>query len=252
MSHSWVQKVFKNEKPVIGMLHLKGENSEDVFERFKRELDIYQDSGIDAVIVENYYGNYDDMVRALDYIHSIDMEIPFGINCLNVDSMGFYLAQKYNAAFVQIDSVVGHVKPRDEATLEHFFKMMREQYRGYVLGGVRFKYQPMLSVNSLEEDLEIAKNRCDAVCVTQDRTGQATSMEKIIAFRQGLGENFPLVVAAGVTADNIAEQFQYADMVIIGSYFKDNYKDEGELCANHIREILDIVNQIRRKEISYD
>ena len=71
-------------------------------------------------------------------------------------------------------------------------------------------------------------------------------MEKIIQFRNGLG-NFPLIVAAGVTAENIEKQFEYADAVIVGSYFKDNYKDEGELCAEHVREILDIVENIRKK-----
>ena len=246
MSERQVLSIFKNTKPVFGMLHLKGDNREDIFERFKKELQIYLDCGIDAVILENYFGDYDNLVDALEYISKLNLEIPYGVNCLNIDQMGFYLAQKYHAAFVQVDSVVGHVKPRDEATLREFFNMMRNYYDGYVFGGVRFKYQPMLSEKTVEEDLEIAKTRCDAVCVTQDRTGQETSMEKIIQFRNGLGY-FPLIVAAGVTADNIEKQFEYADAVIVGSYFKDNYKDEGELCAEHVREILDIVENIRKK-----
>lgn len=239
-------EIFKNEKPVIGMLHLKGTNEDDVFERFKKELQIYQDCGVDCVILENYFGNYNDLVRALEYVTKQDLKIPFGINCLNVDQMGLYLAKKYNAAFIQLDSVVGHVKPRDEATLEAFFRLAREYYDGFIIGGVRFKYQPMLSVNTVEEDLEIAKTRCDAVCVTQDRTGQETSMDKIVQFRNGL-KDFPLIVAAGVTAENIEKQFEYADAVIVGSYFKDNYKDEGELCADHVLEIMNIVNSIRKK-----
>lgn len=246
MEKKSVLNIFKNPKPVIGMLHLKGDNKEDVFERFKKELETYIECGIDAVILENYFGDYDNLVDALEYISKLELDIPYGVNCLNIDQMGFYLAQKYHAAFVQIDSVVGHVKPRDEATLREFFNMMRNYYDGYVFGGVRFKYQPLLSTNSVEEDLEIAKGRCDAVCVTQDRTGQETSMDKIIQFRNGL-KDFPLVVAAGVTAENIEKQFEYADAVIVGSYFKDNYKDEGELCADHVKEIMNIVKKIRQK-----
>ena len=71
-------------------------------------------------------------------------------------------------------------------------------------------------------------------------------MDKIIEFRKGLGD-FPLIVAAGVTADNIEKQFVYADAAIIGSYFKDSYKDEGDLCAEHIQVIMDKVREIRRK-----
>ena len=32
--------LFKNTKPIIAMLHLKGESHNDVFERFKKELDL--------------------------------------------------------------------------------------------------------------------------------------------------------------------------------------------------------------------
>ena len=86
--------LFKNKKPIIAMLHLKGNSREDVFERFKNELNIYVESGVDAVIVETYYGNYDNMVDALEYLSKANIGIPYGINCLNVDHMGFYLAKK--------------------------------------------------------------------------------------------------------------------------------------------------------------
>ncbi len=43
--------------------------------------------------------------------------------------------------------------------------------------------------------------RCDAIAVTENATGQETSMEKIELFRKNLGD-FPLVIAAGVTLEN--------------------------------------------------
>lgn len=240
--------LFKNDKPILAMLHLKGENDDDIFERFKKELDIYIRSGVDAVIVETYYGQYQNLVQALEYLYNSKLDIVYGVNCLNIDHMGFYLAKKYKAAFVQIDSVVGHVKPRDEATLQAFFDLERSDYDGYVLGGVRFKYQPLLSTKSLKEDLDISKTRCDGVCVTQDRTGQETSLDKIKEFRNILGD-FPLIVAAGVTANNIKDSFEIVDGAIVGSYFKDNFKDEGDVCEEHVKEIVNIVNEIRNKKI---
>ncbi len=248
MKHEGFLSLFKNDKPILAMLHLKGENDDDIFERFKKELDIYIRSGVDAVIVETYYGQYQNLVQALEYLYNSKLDIVYGVNCLNIDHMGFYLAKKYKAAFVQIDSVVGHVKPRDEATLQAFFDLERSDYDGYVLGGVRFKYQPLLSTKSLKEDLDISKTRCDGVCVTQDRTGQETSLDKIKEFRNILGD-FPLIVAAGVTANNIKDSFEIVDGAIIGSYFKDNFKDEGDVCEEHVKEIVNIVNEIRNKKI---
>lgn len=235
--------LFHNKKPIIGMLHLKGSDDQDIFERFKKEVEIYESAGIDAVIAETYYGTYHNLVEALEYLQRSNIKIPYGVNCLNVDHMGFYLAKKYQATFIQVDSVVGHVKPRDEETLQAFFDLEREDYDGYLLGGVRFKYQPMLSENTLEEDLKIAKKRCDGICVTQDKTGQETSLEKIKEFRKYLGD-FPLIVAAGATPENIKESLKIADGAIIGSYFKDNYTDNGDVCKEHVQEIVDIVREM--------
>ncbi len=238
--------VFKERKPVMAMLHLKGETPDEVLERAKRELDLYIEGGVDAVIVEDYFGTYGDMRRALEYIREAKSEIVYGVNCLNIDAMGFELAQEFGAAFVQLDSVVGHVKPRDEEALEAFLDLYRGRYDGCVLGGVRFKYQPVLSDRTLEEDLAIARGRCDAVAVTQDATGQETSIDKIRSFRAGLGD-FPLIVAAGVTPENARESLIIADGAVVGSYFKDTYHDDGEVSLDHVRAIMDAVRAVREE-----
>lgn len=238
-------KIFKNKKPIFGMLHLKGNNDEEVFERAKKEIDIYRENGIDAVIVENYYGNYYQMEKVLDYLNTSKFEnLIYGVNCLNVDIMGFELANRYNASFVQFDSVAGHLKERDDYTYEAFINKYRKESKAFVLGGVRFKYQPYLSGRSLEEDLKIGMSRCDAIVVTQDATGQETSMEKIKEFRKIIGD-FPLVIGAGVTADNCIEQLSVGDAAIVGSYFKDTYKDSGDVDGTHIKKLLDTLKEIR-------
>lgn len=238
-------KIFKNKKPIFGMLHLKGNNDEEVFERAKKEIDIYRENGIDAVIVENYYGNYYQMEKVLDYLNTSKFEnLIYGVNCLNVDVMGFELANRYNASFVQFDSVAGHLKERDDYTYEAFINKYRKESKAFILGGVRFKYQPYLSGRSLEEDLKIGMSRCDAIVVTQDATGQETSMEKIKEFRKIIGD-FPLVIGAGVTADNCIEQLSVGDAAIVGSYFKDTYKDSGDVDGTHVKKLLDTLKEIR-------
>lgn len=44
-------------KPIIAMLHLKGNSDEEIMERMMKETEIYYRNGIDAVLVENYFGN---------------------------------------------------------------------------------------------------------------------------------------------------------------------------------------------------
>lgn len=241
-----ILSIFSKKKPIIGMIHLKGNSDKEILEQAKKEIEIYEENGIDGIMLENYYGNYYQLEKILCYAQEAKLSVPYGVNCLNVDAMGFELASKYEAAFLQLDSVVGHVKPRDEATLEAFFELYRKKCHSYLIGGVRFKYQPMLSENTVEEDLKIAMKRCDAIAVTQNATGQETSLEKIQQFRDGIGE-FPLVIAAGMTMENARKQLEIGDMAIVGSYFKHNYKDEGDVCREHVKEFMKEVEQLREE-----
>ena len=197
-------------------------------------------------MLENYYGNYYDLERILEYVSTSNLSIPYGVNCLNVDAMGFELANRYNASYIQVDSVVGHVKPRDEATLEEFFKLYRGNCKAYLIGGVRFKYQPVLSEKTVEEDLQIGMTRCDAIAVTENATGEETSMEKIKLFRKNLGD-FPLVIAAGVTLENAKKQLEIGDIAIVGSYFKDTFKDTGDVSSDHVKTFMNEIKKMREE-----
>lgn len=241
-----ILSVFKNKKPIIAMVHLKGDTPDEIFERAKEEIRIFEEDGVDGIMLENYYGNYYDLERILEYVSTSNLSIPYGVNCLNVDAMGFELANRYNASYIQVDSVVGHVKPRDEATLEEFFKLYRGNCKAYLIGGVRFKYQPVLSEKTVEEDLQIGMTRCDAIAVTENATGEETSMEKIKLFRKNLGD-FPLVIAAGVTLENAKKQLELGDIAIVGSYFKDTFKDTGDVSSDHVKTFMNEINKIREE-----
>lgn len=235
-----LQEVFGTTKPILSVLHLKGDTDEEVLERAKRELDVYVDGGIDGIIVENYFGNYYQMRQVLDYIKAERPDVCFGVNCLNLDVMGFELAIEYGAKFIQLDSVAGHVKPRDDYSFEAFINEYRSRTKALILGGVRFKYQPYLSARSLEQDLTIGMTRCDTIVVTQDSTGQETSMEKIMEFRNILGD-FPLIIGAGITPKNCIEQLKIGDGAIVGSFFKDTYTDTGDVDPRHVEELMRVI-----------
>ncbi len=241
-----ILSVFPVIKPIIGMIHLKGDTKKDIFERAKREIGIMAENSVDGIMLENYYGNYYDLERILDYVSTQKLPVPYGVNCLNVDALGFELANRYQASFLQLDSVIGHVKPRDDASLEAFFNLYRKNCDAFVIGGVRFKYQPVLSERSVEEDLILAMKRCDAIAVTGNATGEETSLDKIQYFREIIGD-FPLVIAAGVTSENAEEQLSFGDMAIIGSYFKDNYKDYGDVSEEHVRNFMNTIKELRRR-----
>jgi predicted TIM-barrel enzyme len=240
-------ELFKSTKPILGMIHLKGDNSKEKLEIAKREIDQLIKNGIDAVIVENYFGSPEDVEEVLKYIYKERKDIIYGINILDDDQKGFELAKKYEAKFIQLDSVAGHLNSKEDVQFHEFINKMREQTNAFVLGGVRFKYQPYLSGRSLEEDLQIGMSRCDGIVVTGTGTGIETNSDKINEFRAIIGDDFPLIVGAGLTAENFNSQLEIADGAIIGSYLKDNYKDNGNVCDEHVKYFMTELQKFRNQ-----
>jgi len=238
-------ELFKTVKPILGMIHLKGDNGEEKLSIAKREIDQLIENGIDAVIIENYFGSPEDVEEVLKYIFKERKDIIYGINILDNDQKGFELAIKYDAKFIQIDSVAGHLEIENDEIYNEFIQKMREQTNAFILGGVRFKYQPYLSGRSLEEDLKIGMSRCDGIVVTGTGTGIETNVDKIKEFRAIIGDEFPLIVGAGLTAENCSSQLELADGAIVGSYLKDNYKDNGNVSVEHVNYFISELQKFR-------
>ena len=99
------------DKPILAMLHLNGSNPEHVHEWAKREIEQLCENDADAVLVEDYFGTPDDVEWALDYLSRNYSDRVYGVNLLSDPEKGFALAKRYGAAFLQIDSVCGHLRP---------------------------------------------------------------------------------------------------------------------------------------------
>ncbi|MDR2816551.1 MAG: hypothetical protein LBB62_07610 [Proteiniphilum sp.] len=240
--------VFGQKKTVFAMLHLKGDNRQDILERTKREIEIYLSNEINAMVVENYFGSENEVEEILRFMQKDYPDVLYGVNMLDNDAGGFEAAGKYGAKFIQLDSVAGHLEPEEDERFDLNISQWRKNTNAVVLGGVRFKYQPYKSGRPLDEDLKIGLRRCDAIVVTGSGTGVETELSKITEFRSIIG-GFPLIVGAGITPENCEERLSIVDGAIIGSYFKDTYKDNGEVDAGHVKKIMDVVKEINKKKL---
>ena len=228
----------------MAMLHMKGDRKMNSLDRARQELQHYLENGVDAVIVEDYFGTEKNCILMLEYMQQNCPEVIYGVNLLSsTPKYVFQIAQKYGAKFVQIDSVSGHLPPDEDSEFEEELQQARIQGI-YLIGGVRFKYQPVYSGRSLEEDLRIGMKRCDAIAVTGSATGEITDIEKIRRFRSIIGE-FPLVVAAGLTPDVVPEQLSVGDAGIVGSWLKVDHVDKGEVSPENVREFMKTVAELR-------
>ncbi len=256
-----IKNVFRTDKPILAMLHLNGFTPDRVHEWAKREIEQLYENGVDAVLVEDYFGTPDDVEWSLDYLKSNYSDHIYGVNLLSDPEKGFALAKRYGASFMQIDSVCGHLRlgnnmrgydkqSLNEKTCDGDFAdrlaELRSQYPLFLLGGVRFKYQPVRSGRSTKEDLVIGKERCNAVVVTGTGTGIDTGIDRISQFRDVLGD-FPLFVGAGMTDQTCAEQLAIADGAIVGSWLKKDGITEAPVDPERVKVFMGIVKDIRER-----
>jgi uncharacterized protein len=239
------ETMFPLGKPVLGMLHLGGTTPEERLERAWTETRDMIAGGVDAVVVENYFGTPDDACHVLENFARHAPGTIVGLNLLRDFRRGFELANDFGLAFLQIDSVCGHLSPGEDAVYAAELAEYRAASKALLLGGVRFKYQPVRSGRSEEEDIWLGTLRADALVVTGEATGQVTDSAKILQFRKIVGANYPLLVGAGLTAATAVEQMRIADGAIVGSFFKHNRKDSGIVEVAHVRELMEVVRQVR-------
>jgi len=235
---------FRSEIPIFAMLHHKGDDTVDVQARARREIDVLWASGVDAVIVENYFGGVDDVIATCEYLRAERPDVVFGINVLNDDAEAFRIARTFGARFVQLDSVAGHLPPSEDLEYSNWLESERAASDLLVLGGVRFKYQPVKSGRSLEEDLLLGVGRCDAIVVTGEGTALTTPHDKTLEFRRIVGEEFPLVIGAGVTPSSAEADLADADALVVGSALKDTYTDTGDVDEAHTSELVEAIRAL--------
>ena len=238
-------ETFATVKPILGMLHLAGEGPAAKLAQAEEEARIMAGEGVDGLVVENYFGDADDVERVLDRLSGLGLGAKIGVNVLRDNKRAFALAKQYPVAFIQVDSVAGHLSPENDATFADDFAARRASVAALLLGGVRFKYQPVLSGRPEEEDVRLGARRCDGLVVTSDATGQPTDMDKVTRFRAAAGSAVPLLIGAGLTETNAVEQLAHADGAIVGSWFKHDHKDTGHVEATHVARLMRAVRIIR-------
>lgn len=231
--------IFNVKKPVIGMIHLAGDNKPERVRRALEELDIYDSQRVDGAIIEDYHGGFADVKETLKQSFGI-FNLVIGVNYLSDPYYGFELANRYGAKFIQLDSV-----QTPDLNLISYNEKRSIYDKIAVLGGVRFKYTRETG-NTLENDISEGRSNCDAIVTTGCGTGIETPIEKLAEFKKYLAD-FPLISGAGVNIQNVSDQLKFSDGAIVGSSFKPRGITFEPVDKYLVKDFMDKVKEIRNK-----
>lgn len=239
------------KKEIIGMVHLSGP---DTVQKALEEIRIYEEEGLSGIIVENYHGTLDDVVRTLEMLKYHPTKMHVGVNILpNEYKVAYEICEEFtNVEFIQLDYVAGKYTGGKGFNEQDFVNRLNDKIK--IFGGVWPKYYTPVEGSDLQGDLDVGLWLADAIVVTGSGTGMVTPLDKIRLFRESMdntqnryviGKNKPLIVGAGLTPDNVAESLEWAQGGIVGSAFKPNGRTHQMVDRDLVKSFMDEVAKIK-------
>ncbi|MEM7387624.1 MAG: BtpA/SgcQ family protein, partial [Verrucomicrobiota bacterium] len=210
----------------------------DIVDRAVAEARILEEAGFDAVLIENMHDRPytkgavgPEIVAALSRVAAAvrsALAIPIGLQVLaaaNRESLAVACANQLD--FVRVEGFVfAHVADEGwiDGSAADLLRYRRQIGAEDVL--ILTDIQKKHSSHAITADLpleDLAKGASfflsDGIILTGHHTGEVTCPDQVAAVRQAT--SLPLLVGSGITAGNLADYWDRADGVIVGSSIKE-------------------------------
>jgi membrane complex biogenesis BtpA family protein len=228
-------------RPLIAVVHLLplpgshgwGGDIQAVVDRAMRDARAIEDSGFDAVILENFgdapfargfagRGAVAGLAAVAARVGE-RLSIPVGINVLRSDAVSAVaVASAVGASFIRVNVHIG-AAVTDQGIIQgdarETLLAMRDLHpRLAVLADVFVKHAKPLGSASIEQSsIELVeRGKADALIVTGVATGSPSSLDQVRRVQAAV-PGVPVIVGSGVTAETVADVIRTADGVIVGS-----------------------------------
>lgn len=238
-------RLFRSSKPVIGMIHVGAlpgtpaatQTLGAIERQALREAQIYRDSGVDGVMLENMHDTPylrgrvgPEIVAAMAIVAravKTASRLPCGVQILagaNLDALA--VAHAAGLDFIRAEGFAfAHVA--DEGIIQSSAAELLRYRRS--LGADRVQIwadvKKKHSSHAITADVSVAETahavefmRGDAVIVTGAVTGDAPNPGDANAVKRAT--SLPVLLGSGVTARNVGDFLRAADGCIVGSEFK--------------------------------
>jgi membrane complex biogenesis BtpA family protein len=256
------QNIF-SKKSVIGMIHVQALpgtpnhilSPEKIIEKAVMEAEIYKNSGIDVIMIENMHDvpyqknevghEISSLMSVIAYEIKRQTGLPLGIQILaGANRAAMAVALNAGADFIRAEGFVyGHLADEgyidsDAAQLLRYRKQIGAEHIA-IFTDIKKKH----SSHAVTSDLDIVEIAqaaefflSDAVIITGSHTGAIADLNEIKKVKEQI--NLPVIVGSGVNIDNIEKYFSVADALIIGSYFKKDGNWQNDIDPDRVKKLM--------------
>jgi len=263
------KSIFKKEKPIIGMVHVKAlpgapKNNLETPQIIKAAIDearIYQKAGIDSIMIENMHDipylkgrvghEISSLMTLIAYLIKQETNLPVGIQILaGANKEALAAAKASGIDFIRAEGFV-FAHTADEGIIE-------------AQAGDLLRYRKQIGADSVAVFTDIKKKHSshaitndvnlidtakaarfflsDGVIVTGSHTGSSASIDELKELKDTI--DFPVLVGSGITSKNVSDYLPISDGMIIGSYFKENGYWENKLSYERVAGFMEQVNKL--------
>ncbi|MBI2666199.1 BtpA/SgcQ family protein [Candidatus Woesearchaeota archaeon] len=270
-------KIFKTERPIIGVIHLspllgyKGfECKEKVLQRALADAEAFEKCGISGIIVEN---NYDlphkimvgpETVAMMSYLICEILKkthLPLGVSVLwNDYKSALAIATVTGCKFIRIPVFVdkmrtsfGDITGNPKEVLAYRKKICAEKVA--LFADIQVKHAQLLEKKTLALSAQQAiAAGADTIIVTGKWTGDAPTKNALNKVRKAAG-NFPLLIGSGAAKENIQKLLKFANGAIVSTSLKTGINkhssDERNLKSFQERIDTEKVKEMMRRVKNY-
>jgi membrane complex biogenesis BtpA family protein len=270
-----LKQIFKTDKPVIGMVHLKPLPGSPLYDEDKYNIEkiingaiqeavLLNKNGVDGIQIENTWdypylkeNNIGFETIAVMSVAANEIKrninIPIGINChLNAGQAALSIAKAVDAKWIRVFELVNAYISQSgliEAIgpkLMRFRKVIKaEQVLLFCDVNVKHGSHFIISDRSLNEQAnDIYSNDGDAVIITGFETGKAPNLEKVKEASKQI--KLPILIGSGIDLENVTDYLNICDGFIVGSYFKKDGNWKNTIDPNKVKNFMELVKEFRK------
>lgn len=215
-----------------------GPSIDEITSRAASEAKLLAQAGFDALVIENMHDvPYlrrevgPEIVAAMAIVGQAvrdAVDVPLGVQVLaGANRAALAVALACGAQFIRAEGFVyasvadeGLLDQADAGPLLRFRRMIGADHIK-VVADIKKKHNS----HAITADVDLAETArtaefcgADGVIVTGVATGRATSVDDVRTVRAAT--SMPLAIGSGARPDNLRAHFEYADAVIVGSWYK--------------------------------